>query len=102
MADKFYPKTTLQDLLWEEETDELVIKENELYDTSRWSLLYQLVFLDKTTGKFYSTCYSCGATECQDESPFEYEGDTIECTEVTPVEVTKIEYHVVGSEVKPQ
>lgn len=90
-----FPKVALQDLLWEDDTDELVIVENNLYDTSRWSLQYELVFQHKPSGKFYSTCYSTGATECQDESPFEYEGDLIDCQEVEPVEVTKIEYHAV-------
>ena len=91
-----FPKETLQDLLWEEDTDELIIVENTLYDTSRWSLHYELIFQHKPSGKFYATSYSCGATESQDERPFEYEGALIDCQEVEPAEVTKIEYHAVA------
>lgn len=54
-------------------------------DTSRWSVFHTIVFQDKD-GKFYEASYSCGATECQDESPWEYE-QIIECTEVEQREV---------------
>lgn len=53
--------------------------EEELIDSSRWSLFYRIVFEDN--GKFYETNYSVGATECQDERPWEYKDD-VECTEV--------------------
>ncbi|MEG0898331.1 MAG: hypothetical protein RSF40_01295 [Oscillospiraceae bacterium] len=52
---------------------------NDIVDTSRWSIYHEIIFEDK--GKFYRTYYSVGATECQDESPWEYE-DEIECIEV--------------------
>lgn len=67
--------------------------EETLVDTTRWSLLYELVF--KFSGKYYKTSYSVGATECQDESPFEYDPDMIECAEVEPVEVTVVQYREV-------
>ena len=95
---KAFPKALLQRLLWDE-TDELETVENTMYDTSRWSIHYELIFREVATGKCYQTTYSQGATECQDERPFEYEGDLIECQEVRPVEVVKIEYQAVTVEV---
>ena len=52
---------------------------DEICDNSRWSIYHVCVF--ENDGKFYRAGYSVGATECQDESPWEYE-DNIECTEV--------------------
>ncbi|WP_342759508.1 hypothetical protein [Kineothrix sedimenti] len=57
---------------------------DEIVETSRWSIHHRIVFEDK--GKFYQAYYSEGATECQDESPWEYE-DEIDCTEVELREV---------------
>ena len=50
--------------------DGFEVVQNELIDNSRWSLLYDLVF-KAPDGKFYLAGYSRGATESQDESPFE-------------------------------
>lgn len=57
---------------------------NEVTGTSRWSTFHCIVF--EYEGKYYSTEYSEGSTECQDESPWEYE-DEVECTEVEEKEV---------------
>ncbi len=57
---------------------------DNIIDTTRWSIVHEIVFADK--GKFYRTTYSEGATECQDERPWEYE-DEIECEEVELREV---------------
>ena len=57
---------------------------DEIVDTSRWSIHHRIIFEDK--GKFYETYYSEGATEMQDESPWEYE-DEVDCTEVELREV---------------
>ena len=59
--------------------------EDEIIDNSRWSIHHAIIF--EHAGKFYRTCYSVGATECQDESPWEYE-DEVDCTEVVQKEVT--------------
>ena len=67
-----------------------VIIEDELTDTSRWSTHHSCVF--KLNNKFYRTHYSQGATESQDESPFEYDGEWIEVDEVVQKEVTVIQY----------
>lgn len=61
----------------------------ELVGNSRWSLDYRLVF--GKDGKFYETSYSRGATECQDEQPFEYE-DEVKCIRVYPYTKEVIDY----------
>lgn len=58
--------------------------EDDIIDTTRWSIIHEIVFEDK--GKFYMTTYSEGATEYQDERPWEYE-DEVKCTEVELKEV---------------
>ena len=52
---------------------------------SRWSIQHEIIFADK--GKFYRAHYSAGATEGQDESPWENETE-VDCTEVHIVEKT--------------
>ncbi len=64
---------------------------DDIVDTSRWSIRHRIIF--EHNGKFYQTHYSVGATECQDESPWEYD-DEIECVEVELKEVTKLEWVV--------
>lgn len=61
---------------------------DEITDNSRWSIHHKIVF--EHDGKFYQTHYSEGATEMQDESPWEYEDD-VDCVEVElkPVQVMK-------------
>ena len=63
--------------------------EDTIIDQDRWTLLHEIVF--EYNGKYYTTQYSKGATELQDESPWEFE-DSIECYEVEQKEVTKIEW----------
>lgn len=55
--------------------------EDKIIDTLRWSAIHKIVFQDKD-GSFWSTTYSCGLTELQDEHPWEYDGEKIECTKV--------------------
>ena len=74
-----FKKEWLQDLVWDD-VDDAEIMKNEIVDTSRWSIHHTAVF--KFDGKFYQTHYSVGATENQDESPYEYDPDEIECVEV--------------------
>ena len=52
--------------------------------TRRWSEDHEIIFAHE--GKFYRTHYSQGLTESQDESPFQYSPDEIECEEVELVE----------------
>jgi len=60
------------------------VAEEEIVDTSRWSIEYRMIFRFKM--KFYQSSFSRAATECQDERPFEDEDDEIECKEVVQVE----------------
>lgn len=86
-----FNKEFLQNLAYgdyDEATTEVI--SDEIVDNSRWSIQYEMVF--KHEGKFYETSYQRGATECQDESPYEYEDDEIEVVEVFPVEVLKTVY----------
>jgi len=66
----------------------------EIIDTRRWSIDYYLVF--KHDEKFYGVSFSRGATEQQDERPFEYEPNEIECQELRAVEKTVIVYEPVS------
>lgn len=56
-----------------------------IIDTTRWSIIYEIVF--SHDNKFWKTNYSVGATEIQNESPWEYR-DLVECIEVQLVEKT--------------
>lgn len=63
---------------------------NHLVGVARWALLYRLVF--EYDEKLYETVYRVGATEMQDERPFEHDPDEIECVEVERFERTVIDY----------
>ena len=65
---------------------------NELVDTSRWSLHYDFVF--EYEGRYWRTSYRVGATESQDEMPWEYES-AVECVEVRPVDRVVTVYETV-------
>lgn len=78
-----FKKEFLQDM--EGETIEDVMIEHK-----RWAVVHRRVF--KHEGKFYITRYHVGATESQDESPYENDPDLIECNEAVPVEKTVIVY----------
>lgn len=56
----------------------------------RWSVDHERVF--KHEGKFYLTTYSRGATESQEERPYEYDANEIECPEVFPREKVVVVY----------
>ena len=95
---KIFDKEDLRELLLndEHEINGMLAKvvENTLSSTTRWSHIYEMVF--SYDGKFYMTDYSTGATEQQDEQPFEYSDEKIECIEVVPVEVKTIKYVAVS------
>ena len=63
---------------------------DRIVGSGRWSIHYERVF--KHDDRFWMTTYRRGATECQDESPYEYEPDEVECVEVFPVERTVTVY----------
>ncbi len=64
--------------------------QEEIVDTSRWSIIYSIVAQRISDGKYFSDDYSTGATEGQDESPFQYTEPNF--TEVFPVEKKVIVY----------
>ena len=92
----YFPKEVLKQLAADDEPEGYEVIEEELTDSTRWSLIYSMVF--KYKDQFYMTYYSCGATESQDERPYDYEEDEVLCVEVEPKEVTKIVYVPVKGE----
>lgn len=71
-----------RDIVWGDSDDwEEVINTVRAIDKSRWSIEKEGVFLHKPSNKYYKFYWQVGATEMQDEQPFEYED------EVEPVEV---------------
>ena len=60
-------------------------------DTGRWNIEHELVFRDPADNKYYRTSYREGATELQDEHPWEYK-DTVEAVEVEKKLVIKEVY----------
>lgn len=74
----------LPDENWTSDNECEEIYVNEITDTSRWSIRYRLVF--QYGDKAYQTYYQVGATEMQDEGPWEYD-NKIKCTEVQEAEV---------------
>lgn len=67
---------------------------DEIVDTSRWSVHHRCIFEDG--GKFYQAYYSEGATEMQDESPWEYDNE-IQCDEVELKEIKVKKWVVKGN-----
>lgn len=59
--------------------------EDKITGTSRWSIQHSVVF--KLEERFWRTQYQVGATEYQDEQPFEYVDD-VPCQEVAPIDKT--------------
>lgn len=82
----YFPAERLRDVLYEEEGE--IISDN-VYDTSRWSVHRELIF--RLDGKVYRTTYRVGATEVQDERPFEYD-ITVPCVEMVQKEVARVEW----------
>jgi len=99
-----FPKEFLQDILLLRgcevnlDNENYTMVEDRIIDTSRWSIHYRLVFKNLNMDKHYMTFYSRGATESQEEAPFEYEPDMIECVEVKPIEKKYIDYETIGTE----
>lgn len=69
-----------------------ILISDEIIEHSRWSVLHNIIF--KYENKFWETQYSVGATENQDERPWEYD-EVVECCEVRPVEKIIIVYEEV-------
>ena len=91
MPNRKFSKEFMQSVLWEGEEGTEII-EDEIIDHTRWQVHHNLIF--SFEGKFWSTFYSVGATEQQDECAWEYETE-INCEEVEKVEVVKTEWQSV-------
>lgn len=90
MPKRTFKKKDLQELIWGGSASGFDVISCQLKGNSRWSLNYELIF--KFEDKYYKSGYSAGATENQNESPYEYDEDDIECDEVKPVEKVVIVY----------
>lgn len=86
------PKQWMLDTLYD---SELIVRDS-ITDTSRWSIQHELIF--KHDGKLYRAYYNVGATEYQDESPWQDE-DEITCVEV--MSVPSIDYKAVPEPAVP-
>lgn len=92
---KLFPKEDLQSVIYSD--GPLILIEDTISDTSRWKIHHDVIFQDPTDGKYYQTTYSVGATEMQDERPFEFDEDMIVCEEVVKKQVV-VEQWVVATE----
>jgi hypothetical protein len=96
-------KELLKGLIGDYESDDrFQVVENQISHTSRWSIHYDCTIKDKTTHKYYDASYKEGATESQDESPFEYDepdsDGNLTLSEVEPYEVIVTRYRKVKNE----
>jgi hypothetical protein len=77
-------------MAWGDAPDGIKIVSNNIIDKGRWSIHHEIVVQQISTGKFFRDTYSIGATETQDERPWQHEDPDF--TEVFPVEKTIIVY----------
>jgi len=66
-----------------DDTDEGELIEEEIFDSGRWSITYKAII--KYQDKFYKTFYRVGATEAQEERPWEDDDEAV-LVEVKQVE----------------
>lgn len=71
--------------------DDVVI--DEITDAGRWTIGHEIVF--RHDEKLYRSWYSVGATEYQDDPPWDGE-EEVECPEVEPYEAVVTKYREVG------
>ncbi len=85
-----FPKEQLLDILYGHD-----LVDDKIVDVTRWSIVHEVVFRVRSSGpiatKFYRVRYSRGATEMQDERPWEGMND-VECEEVTQIPVTVLQW----------
>lgn len=72
------------DLPWAAEEDHVI-------GNGRWTIKHEIIFIDPADGKHYRAYYNVGATECQEEGPWEYD-DKVSCEEVEKKEVTVVKW----------
>ena len=86
---KEFSRETLQQVVWDDAEGFKKVSD-VIEDTTRWEIVKTMVF-QAPDGLHYQSTYTEGATEQQEQRPYEYESDTIECTQVQEevVEVTQ-------------
>lgn len=82
-------KQQAQAIIWGDSLDFEVI-EDKPTGNSRWSQIHQIIIKRLSDNKFFKDKYSIGATEHQEENPYEYSEPNF--TEVFPVEKVVIVY----------
>lgn len=78
-----------RDIVWGDNKDFVEIQ-NEIVEQKRWSVVHKIVVQRKSDGKYFMSYYNTGATENQDEKPYEYTSPDF--TEVFPVTKTYTGY----------
>jgi hypothetical protein len=71
-------------VVWNDHDDFETVETN-IVGVTRRSIIYENIYKQKPSGKFFETSYSVGATESQDERPYEYDGEAV-FEEVFPIE----------------
>lgn len=84
-VDVTFPKSDLRSLAYGDNLPGYTPVLDEVVSTGRWSIDHRQVFI--YDGLYYETFYSEGATENQDEEPYEYTSREVEPgrIKVTPV-----------------
>ena len=83
-----------RDIVYEDHPDWETIEKNT-DGSSRWSIYWKGIFKHIPSGEHFSVGWSVGATEQQDEAPFEYE-DEVTFTRVIKKEVLREEWVPAG------
>ncbi len=74
MPELIITKEQAQGMVWgDNDPAEFEVVAKVLKDTSRWSVHYTLIFRKAGEEQLYGANYSVGATESQDEQPFQYD-----------------------------
>jgi hypothetical protein len=66
--------------------------QDTIVDTARWSIVHKIIV--KIGDKLYQSRYSVGATECQEERPWEWD-KTVDFFEVEEYQKTVTDYRLV-------
>jgi hypothetical protein len=78
-------KDIAQELAYSDGCEGYKVIERKIVGHTRWSIISRIVI--EKDGKYYSSSYSEGATESQEESAFEYSPDEIDFKEAQKKEV---------------
>ena len=85
-------KDTLVELAHGGSDPDWEVVHEEPISKSRWSINHTNIIKQLSTNRFFSTHFQRGATEYQEQEPYEYEPEEIELVEFVPVEVTVTKY----------